>query len=182
MACLDQLGCNTGESCIGGTCVTSDVSSSTLADYTPAVLFGTTPGANCFSEETCLSNSSQVTVTPVLSAGVVTDCTFPLPAGSTNVNVSVLWQNAEDHIIALDSSSPLEGWTVDSHDSTLGHLSLGACQALYEPLTTTPEPLVPDKALSAWISTICPAKTPLQPFCTRLDGGEIGTGVTLTTN
>jgi hypothetical protein len=96
--------------------------------------------------------------------------------------VSILWQAADQRIIALDSSSPLEGWTVDGADSTLGHLSLGACQALHETLTTGTVPLVADKALSAWVSTVCAPKTPLQPFCTRLDGGEIGTGVALPSN
>jgi hypothetical protein len=180
MACLSQLDCNSSESCVGGTCVAANVSGSSLADYTPAVLFGLTPGAHCFSEETCLSGSTPVTVTPVRNgSGAVTDCTFPLPA-SSSVNVSIQWNADSQRIIALDSESPLEGWTLDSADSTVGHLSLGACQAIAEPLTTgtTPEPYVADKALSAWISTACPAKTLPQPFCPQSDG-EIGTGVAL---
>jgi hypothetical protein len=179
MACLSQLDCSTSESCVGGTCVSADVSASSLADYTPAVLFGLTPGASCFSEEMCLAGSTPVTVTPVLDAsGAVTDCTFPLPASAASANVSVQWKSDSGRIVALDSNSPLEGWTVDSTHTNVGHLSLGACEAITEPQTTGAEPYVPDKALSAWVSTACPAKTPLQPFCPQADG-EIGTGVAI---
>jgi hypothetical protein len=181
MACLDQLGCGNGESCVGGTCVSSDVESSTLVDYTPAVLFGTTPGAHCFSEDTCLLSSTSVTVTPKLTNDIVTDCTFPLPGGSNSVNVSIQWSADSGRIITLDSSSPLEGWTVDSKDPTVGHLSLGICEALSEqPGVAGP---VADRAIAAWISTECPPKTPLQPFCTRVnDTDTIGTGLTLPSN
>jgi hypothetical protein len=158
MACFSVESCGATQTCAGGECVDADVEEDKLPDFDPALVFPADAGEECFDEEACLPESEPVPL------GDPVACTFELKSADA-VNVSVEWAAAAGRVIALDSNDPLEGWT--RVDDVTGQLSPGVCRLLNDQAS-------PNRALSVYVSTVCPPKRVNQPYCDRGNGGGVG--------
>jgi hypothetical protein len=155
MACFEVFDCKADESCVGGECVPATVDSTSLLDYSDALVFAA-DAPTCFDEATCLDTNNKK---EVVFQG--TGCTFPIPAG--DVNVAIQWDAALARAIALPSNDPREGWT--RIDSTTAELSPGVCAA------KNAAHGVSNRANAVYTYTGCAAKTATVPYC----GAGIGT-------
>lgn len=180
MACFAVDRCGPDETCAGGTCQPARMSDEELEDYREDLVFGSAAGESCFSEETCLSDSTFIE----LAADTPSDvCEVELPPdaiiegdGRARVNVSIQWAVAPERVIALDEGDPIEGWTFVS-DRRI-RLSEGVCLSLRDVVDDQGNRVIPDEALGVFVSTACSPKSKLQPFC-RASDGHVAIGTTL---
>jgi hypothetical protein len=171
MACLGFADCGNDDTCAGGTCQPAKTAQSTLVDYRDDQVFGNRAPSSCFDEAACLASS--VTI-PVFTE----DCSFDIPeaVGGVEPNISIRWRDAPDRIIVLDADDPVEGWSRIS--ATRALLSKGVCASLRDAEPLKSKRAVPEQALDVYLSTRCPSKKPLQPFCPA-PSGNTGVGVTI---
>ncbi len=180
MACFAVDRCGPDETCMGGTCEPAEVKEASLPDFRDDLVFGSAAGETCFSEERCLSDSEFIPLATDTSKDV---CEIDLPPdtpagvdGRPNINVSIQWAVAPERVIALDEGDPIEGWTFV--DESRIRLSEGVCLSLRDVTDAQGNRLVPDEALGVFISTACPPKAKLQPFC-RASDGHVAIGTTV---
>ena len=192
-SCYD-VDCSAGTdsaTCKGNTCTSSTTDSSTLVDFDPSLVDGT---QDCFSPSTCFPPGATATAVPVgdpkqclfeLPAG--------MPAGR-GLNVRLAYQDmqlatsatgslleaqmvptAEQEILSLEpSSANVEGFAVPDKGNPLQFtLAPGLCSMVQAQLSA---PALPSgwpkgKAFpyhtvgTVQVSTVCPEKVPLLPFC-----------------
>jgi len=180
MACFAVERCGPDETCAGGTCQPAKIEQSELADFRDELVFGVAAGDDCFSEESCLSDSQFVALDPSTSSDV---CEFDLPTdavidedGRARANVSIQWAVAPERVIVLDEGDAIEGWTFVGERRV--RLSEGVCLSLRDVTDEQGARLVPDEALGVFVATTCSAKKKLQPFC-RSSDGHVAIGATL---
>lgn len=156
MACVNFRSCGAEQTCRGGQCVDASLDEQELTDFEADLVFPTS-STTCFDEATCLSGAQEVPV--------ATDCTLDVPAGG---NVGLIWAAAPSRVLVLAAGDALEGWTRLPNGK--GLLSRGACASLLDPELDPALREVPDRALAAYVSAACAAKTVQQPFCRAADG------------
>lgn len=149
--------CQPGETCSAGTCVASEIDSSTLEDFDAKQVYGggSGPGAlgTCFDTLACFDDAFLVPVE-------LSSCSIETPAldpGSTNVGLVLAPGtqgicNGDTCIIALDSQ-PAEGW---SSDAQSGRLMLPAAVC---------DEILDGNVLGIAVTGECTTKTPAVPTC-----------------
>lgn len=156
MACVNFRSCGADQTCRGGQCVDATVGNQELTDFDEDQIFPSSDTA-CFDEAACLAGAREVPV--------AADCSLDVPPTG---NVGLVWAAAPSRVLALQSGDALEGWTRQPDGK--GLLSRGACASLLDPEIDPAKREVPDRALAAYTSAACAAKSALQPFCRAADG------------
>lgn len=165
-SCRDQL-CGDDETCVGGECVSADIDSSTLPEYSDSLVFGTTN--TCFDGNECLPKGASI---PVVLEDPAT-CTFHVewpedfpPPEKGALNVRLFYKSFGTEILDLDTNQDVtqhEGFTfVDPSDPLRFRLAPSLCRTNYH--AEENGEAVP-RVLAVDANTFCPAKRAFQPLC-----------------
>jgi hypothetical protein len=150
--------CPTGETCAGGTCVTSQTDSAKLPDFSSGEIFGGGDGSgngSCFDVAQCFGNSLTLAVEP-------TSCRTVIPADDPNLNLALKLPGTGDGICSGGVCLvPLDGgdggqWarTAMTHLGVEIQLPPAACERMKA-----------GKIESVIASRQCPTKTARNPTC-----------------
>lgn len=170
-----ESACPTGQTCVAGECVTSDVDSTKLLDYSDKNVFGGGSGGGngkCHDTVPCMAGS--LVVVPDAN------CTIPTPTGGLGINIG-LRPNGPDGICDDAKTNcfvPLDRNDVSGWMEAAGRIQLpkGVCRALED-----------GRIKSVEVSTKCATKTEANPTCgpwssvsgtaSEVDGGSVGQDV-----
>jgi hypothetical protein len=164
--CLDQVttngagevssSCASGETCVSGSCVTTQVDSTTLPDYQPGTVFGGGDGTgmgDCFDTVACFAGGQDVTVdlstctvanVVTKSSGTGVSVAIVLPAGSGGIC------GPQACLVPLDADSTT-GWTLNGDKI---QLPKSVCDRL-----------IAGTAKAIAVTTGCASKTASIPTC-----------------
>jgi hypothetical protein len=148
-SCFEKVDCKEDETCKAGECVSADIDSATLPEFSPSLIEGN--DNLCFSPQAC---TGALIPAKTVSAA---DCTYTFaadpPAALTGMNVKLFYDGGEAEILDLDKE---EGF--DLVDSKTVKLAPGLCKIA--------KGLTPGKSLTnIMLSPACPPKTIYQPLC-----------------
>jgi hypothetical protein len=115
-ATLDAAGddaissCSNGETCIGGTCQSDTVDSTTLPDYSAGAVSG---DGSCFDAATCWDAPVVAAVDATCSIANVSDVNIALQTEGLGICGSV------GCFVTLDANDPVNGWSVRKSDGRI---------------------------------------------------------------
>ena len=184
-SCRDKLQCDDDQTCVGGKCVSADIDSSTLPEYSDSLVFGTTN--TCFDGNDCMPKGASI---PVVLEDAKT-CTFrvewpenfPQPEKGA-LNVRLFYESFGTEILDLDTDpneAQHEGFSfVDPESPLRFRLAPNLCETNYN---SEDDPEERARVLAVDANTFCPAKRAYQPLCTsyvapdpRVTSANGGTG------